>query len=103
MTDEDFKELFASAKDEVHSWGVVTNKNNTDEQVREGVLEELLKKVRISFGRDPDDPIQFNENRSRSENLKDAIVFNVFRPPDLFHPGREIEEVVRTALKSRKR
>jgi hypothetical protein len=97
MTKEEAQHLFEKAKNELPSWEVVMNNTYTNEQVRDGVLFNILKIFHGAVGHDG--PVV----RKAGESFEEAICQLVLHHTGSYIPNREIEEVVEAALEHRKR
>jgi hypothetical protein len=95
MTKEDVIGIFEKAKHDPPSWQVVMNNTYTDEQVRTGVLLNLLKMLYTAI--EHDGPVM----RKPSESFEEAINSLVLHHTS-YIPNREIEDVVETTMKHRR-
>lgn len=97
MTKEEAQEIFERAKRELPSWKVVMNGRYTEQEVREGVLHELLKMFYEATGND--NPVF----RKEGESYEMAIAEFLRDNPGSYSPYEDIEDVVEVAMEHRRR
>jgi hypothetical protein len=96
MTVDEIRGIFEKAKRELPSWEVVMNSTYSDEQVRDGVLFNLLKIFYAAFGLD--DEVMRQPGESFEEALKHLVYSRTS-----YIPSREIKDIVEAALEHRSR
>ena len=96
MTKEEAQEIFERAKRELPSWEVVMNGTYTDEQVRDGVLFNMLKMFYGAIGHD--DQIFRKPEQSFEGAIAEFLVDN----PGSYHPHNDIEDVIEVAMEQRR-
>ena len=96
MTIDEVQGVFERAKHELTSWEVVMNRTYSDEEVRDGVLFNLLKIFYSAFG------VNDDVMRHPGESFEDALKNLIYRRTS-YMPSREIKEILEATFEYRSR